>query len=355
VILGDEDNRDWLRVTTNSSVTFKVNSATTSITFPSTFTTNEWQHVVVTRDAANNVAIYRNTDPVDTGMRSGTFYPEYIGLKAPNATTNYFRGYMADVGVWNQVLDDEQIGELFARGVDPVRSAMAFWTFDSDFSNSGTAGSALDGTPETSGTPFSVTNVPGERILGNGGLKLRGSSDKDYVQIGEDGLGDPVGLSLDAEMTIAAWLNPEALGYAGGTFLGGTNADWIRIEDARVYVRFGSTSNNWVPATTAFEADTWQHFMLTRDASDNVTLYRNLEEIASGTLGGTFEPLYIGLKAPEATTNYYRGLMDDFGIWDRVLSDTEMKTLFNRVPEPGGMTLLLCGVIAGLSWRRRRR
>ena len=158
-------------------------------------------------------------------------------------------------------------------------------------------------------------------------------------------------------MTIAAWLNPEVLGSAGGTFLGGTNSDWIRIESDKVYVRFGSTSNNWTPATDAFEAGTWQHFMLTRDADDNVTLYRNLEEIASGTLAGTFEPLFIGLKAPEATVNYYRGLIDELGIWDRVLSPVEMQTLYSytRVPEPGSATLLLCGAIAGLLWRRRRR
>ncbi len=356
VILGDEDNRDWLRVTTSDTVTFKVDAATTTITTvtPDPFTTNEWQHVVLTRDAANNVTIYRNTDQVATGTRTRTFYPEYIGLKAPNATTNYYKGYMADVGVWDSVLTSGQIDELYMRGVDPVRGALAFWTFDSDFSNSGTAGSTLDGAPETLSPPLTVTHVKDESIVGSGGLKLRGSgSNKDYLQIGEDGLGDPVGLSLDGEMTIAVWLNPEALA-SSATFLGGTNADWIRIHDTYVYTRFGNTSVTF-NTDTDFNATQWQHFMLTRDADDKVTIYRNLEEVASGTLAGTFEPLYIGLKSlGGSSVNYYRGLMDDFGIWDKVLSPLEMQMLYSRVPEPGSAILLLCGVIAALSWRRRR-
>ena len=358
VILGDEDNQDWVRVTGDDRVSFKVDNATTTINFSSTFTTNEWQHVVLTRDAANNVTIYRNTDQVATGTRANTFYPEYIGLKAPNATTNYYKGYMADVGVWDSVLTSGQIDELYMRGTDPVRGALAFWTFDSDFSNSGTSGTTHDGYPLTESTPFTVTNAMGDRVVGDGALRLRGSTAKDYVQIGDNGSGDPVGLGLDGSMTIAAWLNPEVLGSSGGTFLGGTNDDWIRLETGgKITVRFGGSGNNWnTTLSEGFETDEWQHFMLTRDTDGNLEIYRNLQLVASRSdYDYTFSPLYLGLKYPGGSSvNYYRGLMDDFGVWDRVLSPLEMQALYLRIPEPGSMVLLLCGAMVSLLWRRRR-
>ncbi len=354
VILGDANNLHWLRVTNATTVALK-NVGTTTLTLPtSTLTAGQWHHFVLTRDDANGITIYHDTDQVATGTRSGTFSPEYVGVKFGN--TSAFKGYMADVGVWDKVLTTQQIGQLYVRGADPTADALAFWTFDSDFANSGTGGTTCDGYAMTESTAFTVTNVQGESVVGGGALKLRGSTAKDYVQIGDNGFGGPVGLSLDGPMTIAAWLNPAALGSAA-TFLGGTNDDWIRLETGgKITVRFGGSGNNWnTTLSEGFEAGEWQHFMLTRDEHGNLNIYRDLELVGSrSNYAHTFSPLYLGLKAPGVSVNYYQGLMDDFGIWNRVLSPLEMQALYLRIPEPGSMILLLCGVMVSLLWRWRR-
>ncbi|MDZ7616898.1 MAG: LamG domain-containing protein [Patescibacteria group bacterium] len=355
VLLGDAANLHWLRVTNATTAVLK-NVGTTTLTLPaSTFTAGQWHHFVLTRDDANGITIYHDTDQVATGTRAGVFSPEYLGVKFEN--TSVFKGYMAEVGVWDKVLTSEQIGQLYVRGADPTANALAFWTFDSNFANSGTGGATHHGYAMTQSTPFAVTNALGDSVVGGGALKLRGTTAKDYVRIGDDGSGNPLGMTLSGPMTIAAWLNPTSLGTAA-TFLGGTNDDWIRLETGgKITVRFGGSGNNWnTTLSEGFEAGEWQHFMLTRDTDGNLSIYRNLELVASrSNYAHTFSPLYLGMKAPEATVNYYQGLMDDFGIWDRVLSPLEMQALYLRIPEPGSMILLLCGVMVSLLRRRRHR
>ena len=201
---------------------------------------------------------------------------------------------------------------------DVIDDAEAFWTFDSDFTDSSSSGSTHNGTAMNGAL---ITKRASTFISGSGALYLDGVND--YVDIGS--------ISFSNELTISVWMRPNELSLFGGhacVLLGdcAANINWIRVEDARVYVRFDNDSK--APATTDFSKKEWQHFVLTRDDSGNITVYRNKESVASDTTGldKTFTPNSIGFKS----SNHYRGMIDDMGLWNRVLSSTEIEELFNR-------------------------
>jgi hypothetical protein len=89
------------------------------------------------------------------------------------------------------------------------------------------------------------------------------------------------------------------------------------------------TGNNVVPDTS-----NWYHYVFTFDDS-NLTIYRNGSQVAttaytasSTSTGNATNPLTLG-KAPNASGNYLDGRLDDMGIWDRILSTSEISELYN--------------------------
>ena len=101
VILGDSANRDWIRVSSATTLDFKVdNTGMSTLTHGLTFTQDEWQLFTLVM-SCNTVTIYRNgIAGGTTGTQSGTFTPEYIARKG----TNYFDGNIDEVAVWNVAL-----------------------------------------------------------------------------------------------------------------------------------------------------------------------------------------------------------------------------------------------------------
>lgn len=201
---------------------------------------------------------------------------------------------------------------------DLISDAEAFWTFDSDFTDSSGSGSTHNGTAHNGAL---ITKLDSAFISGSGALFLDGTDD--YVDIGS--------ISLSGPLTISAWICPNYLSFENGHSClilgdGSINQNWIRIEDDKAYVRFNNVSKT--PSTDPdFSKNEWQHFVLTRDADGNLKVYRNKENVASDTgLSGTFTPDFIGNK----TDNYYKGMIDDLGIWNRVLTSAEIEELFNR-------------------------
>ena len=106
----------------------------------------------------------------------------------------------------------------------------------------------------------------------------------------------------------------------------------------------------------------WCHMALVNDSTANtLTLYVN------GTADGTHPTTSTGLNAVDSlgkvgsndnqsASNGWPGRIDDFGLWTRALSQSDINYLqTNTIPEPSTMLLLGLGILGLAAGRFRRR
>ncbi len=166
-----------------------------------------------------------------------------------------------------------------------------------------------------------------------------------------DGVNDYVNTFLDVSWsnqlssTISLWINPQSStqyqgilgkGEAGG--YGAMNWEWAitQFEDKS----FGFTYHNiyaigeiscGVPITSL---DQWHNFIVTYDASSHMAkFYFNGEYVISDTnndpLKDRSTPMLIGHAYRTQGNNYYfNGLIDEVRVYNRSLSDAEVRSLF---------------------------
>ncbi|NQT52136.1 PEP-CTERM sorting domain-containing protein, partial [bacterium] len=204
-------------------------------------------------------------------------------------------------------------------------------------------------------------------------------SDLNYVNFGD--VLDPGAGSYTASL----WFN--ASSTSGVQFIAGKgNANsgdvgwsiWMAGDD--LYVRgqqnggaLGDRFGQWLP--DALNPNEWYHVALVLNRDDNtIRGYLNGTNLGWTVGGGVTDLLVPGSTID--TTNWlilgrrwsagapFGGMLDDFIIWDRALSDSGILNLYNMglegqsypyYPEPGTLTLLAFGGIGALVRRRRKR
>lgn len=107
-----------------------------------------------------------------------------------------------------------------------------------------------------------------------------------------------------------------------------------------------------------FNDGQWHHIVAVRDSDDSARLYIDGLEYDLYERGGTAWGLSTSALIGARGDNQYGfiGLMDEVAIWDRALTEFEVRGLFSAlVPEPGSAVLLVLGALAALLIRDRRR
>ncbi|MFC4100247.1 LamG-like jellyroll fold domain-containing protein [Paenibacillus xanthanilyticus] len=206
------------------------------------------------------------------------------------------------------------------------------YTFDGegDAAWKDASGHGHDGTPH-GGAAWSATGKTG------GALDLNGTNG--YLQL-PDGL-----LAQQHNVTVAAWVNADTLGAWSRVFDLGTsdtNYMFLSLRDHEGNARFGvrpSGSGESTLIGPAFpNSKSWQHVAAVIDGN-TYTLYFNGIQVASvsnvqvdpSELGQTNRN-YLG-KSQFSADPYFDGRIDDFRIYSRALSGTELAGIAT-----GGMT-----------------
>ncbi|MCD6522786.1 MAG: LamG domain-containing protein [Candidatus Diapherotrites archaeon] len=201
---------------------------------------------------------------------------------------------------------------------------VSYWRFE---------GNANDEKGLNNGTVDGATQTTG--MFGNA-YYFDGSNDRIYMQ-------DSTSLRLQ-NFTIAFWMKPAIELDKSGTnqwfFIvdkmgGSTNGYHISYHKGSSYgqlsYRLGDgSSQNAVVFSTTFHKDTWYHIAYTYDHSNRI-IYINGEE--AHRTPTTFNPTYdtkavtIGRRT-EYAQYYFNGTIDDFVIFDRALSEDEIKKIY---------------------------
>ena len=221
---------------------------------------------------------------------------------------------------------------------------MAHWTFDE--TNSTTLGDASGNDVNGTLNGFSLVS-DAHWVDGRVGDALRFDGVDDYVSF-------PGATALDDlhPMTFAGWVMREDLN-GGGYILakrsestgywrlhsGNANLTWVRqfTGDNPTYTGGGApVLNQWTHVAFTWNGEG------APDASDHAThLYVNGDQVANPTrTNGSGSPvpdapnLFTIGNRPQGNTSYFKGSLDDYRLWDRVLSPAEIETLYQSASSP---------------------
>jgi hypothetical protein len=324
------DQYGWiLYFETNSTLSFLAGNGSWSVILWTSIvpTTNTWHHVAVTRSGNSWKMFYNGNEVVSTtnsiNLNTGTL-PLYIGrypyFPSFNSSQD-FHGYIDDLritkGVARYTSNFTPPGPLFNIGklnisnpVFPIANLLAFWR--------------LEGLTDSSGNGYTLTN--------NGNVQfVAGKIGNSALGNGENYLTAPVALNLSNQpYTFSFWINLESFNGNGAIVLIGKypgfslsvqGPDLLRLDDftqSASYVSVGAVPLN-----------TWTHLCVTKDASQNVQAYFNGQlDAGTGTTNTSNIANFTLFSA--FTFHNYAGRLDALGVWSRVLTINEIKTLYNN-------------------------
>lgn len=208
---------------------------------------------------------------------------------------------------------------------------MAYWKMD-EVSGS----SVVDSIGSYNGTVTGTTVVPGR--LGNA-RSFNGTTD--IVRLGI------TSLLSSQNLTISAWVKPTDLN--GRSFIGGHNpgsnnptsqvTSFVQlVSDGSIWFFFGDADGNqWARIRTEqnslVNTNTWTHLVATRTGNTSGSIYVNGAAVTTTyECGSTCGSIWAGTPAylgSHSSSPSYQGVLDEVGVWNRVLSPSEVLALFS--------------------------
>jgi hypothetical protein len=304
--------------------------------------TNGWHHFVAVTDASRarfGTALYidgvlRGVNTNAAVLAAGTANL-FIG-ENPEALNRQWNGGIDDVALWNRVLTDTEVSTLYAGGagkalkdvlapasapITVTNGLVAYWSFD---------GNLQDSFASFHGTGRGPVPVAFETRAGFGqSLKLNGTN---YVEI--TGSSNTLRFASN-NLSIAGWFRVDAFDKSWQALLAkGENLNYRIARNSAgnniAYAGGVAEGANDVPPIT----NGWHHFVAVTDTSRakfGTALYvdgvlRGVNTNAAVLAAGTAN-LFIG-ENPEALNRQWNGGIDDVALWNRVLTDTEVATLY---------------------------
>ena len=308
----------------------------------STTTINDglWHFLAATNDGSTT-RIY--VDGKQENSYAETFSAnaiEAIGIGADRSGNSPVNGIIDDVKIYNYVRTQKQVVEDMngghPAGGSPVGSQVGYWKFDEGYGtvahNSGSAGSALDGTI--------INPVWDNNGKFNKALSFDGASN--YVQTSS-----PFSISTTDDWTVSAWIfwknnlggADTILGISGANeneciYLHGANTltdvGW-RVEKA------GNTTRRQRTSSGKLTTNTWHYVALSKVGNNDVRVFIDGAEdtsakVAQGsdTLPNTFNETWIGRIKTGDVDLTFNGLIDEVKIYNYALTVDEVKLDYNK-------------------------
>jgi len=317
---------------------------------------NTWYHVAFTLLYGGNMILYINgvaSTPVSYSTAGSAF--TLITLGCRSATNNLcYNGYIDDFRIYNRALSPQDITALYNYNATTiplqVTSSLSTGLVANVTFEGGSVQDVLGGmtNPVWTGTPAFTTGK-----VGSTALNLSANPVASTINTCVD-----YSVTIPSAFTCTLWINPTSVGSGSTPYIicfGGSNSPAyslnIGLNSTGIYVDVWLSGANGTNAQTCYgnsasyvPANAWSHVAVTISATPSSsganTLYVNgvfasstvtssgyITQASSGTattkvrLGG-----YLGGGAS------YSGYIDDFRIYNRVLSSSEIAQLAGNTP-----------------------
>lgn len=209
----------------------------------------------------------------------------------------------------------------------------AYWKADESSGNMSDSTANANTLVNGSSVPFVAAKI-------NNGTDLESGS-TDYFSIAD---ASQSGLDLTGDFTITAWLNPESISalhvlaskdqgqpnrsYAVGLrdIAGTKYMEWLLSTDGQ-----NANTNNYRVASASITTGSFKFYVWTyTSSSGSCQGYINNTSIGSTTgSSGIYNSTADFQLGRSETANYFDGIADEIGVWNRVLTSGELTTLYN--------------------------
>jgi len=332
-----------------------VGGSGSTITVANSITLNTWQHIVYTFDSIERkIRLYRNGIEMsyDTQTTAPAAYgfsgkPFWIGDNN-NPFVDPFDGIIDEVRIYNRALSPDEIKRLYKIGStfvvnktrqDTLREGLVgHWSFD---------GADMDGNRALDrsgqGNTGALTGGP-KRMAGKIGQALDFDGVNDYVNP-DDAINTL--FNTLAQGTISAWVKWESgtgaiFSRGNSTFISDGQLKFYIDSSANldIYSTASSFGSRALDASFALSNPTsWHHVVFTNDTSGNKFYVDGKQTTPTYSVGNASTDFFFD-DMPSSIHGYeiggvvdtddetFNGLIDDVRIYNRALSEQEIKRLY---------------------------
>lgn len=256
---------------------------------------------------AGKIITYTNNNAIIIGAEAG-------GGAVP-AGTNYYKGMIDAVRIWNRSLNATEIAiEMNSSYPANEYGLLGNWEFEETYGN--------------------ISRDTHNYVTGIEGSALRFDGVNDYVSIPNSSSINPKSISISLWEFMPS--TPPASTYPGMVDKSKITSYAIlalaQTSNFRFYINTSNVSTIEVGSDVGINA--WHHLVFTYDNSTgNMSIYvdgilRNSSIHAyGGSISSDNNPILIGKRSD--TPQYFSGSMDDIRIYNRSLNETEINTMYN--------------------------
>ncbi len=313
----------------------------------------KWTMISVSYDG-KTMKIYRDKEMVKSELKSvsliNSSYPLYIGFGHFMTVDNYFKGILDDMKIYNEALSYGEIEDLYdeavAKGsgknlINKPNKLVAYYKFEDNLKD--LSGFKNDGVAVKANNFKYVDGIAGKAI------KFSGAS---YIEVKDND-----SLDLDRGFTFGAWVYKEKtqdiypiFSKFGESFdkrgCSYQVLDWFgngprlsladfesegEISEFETNLENEVAEGKWYYFTATYNGKAEDDEDTNKD-SNTVKLYINgklaATEEFNGEISNSSGPLWIGGTNHNSESIYFKGIMDEFRIYNYALNPTQVQTLY---------------------------
>ncbi len=343
---GGNNSRDWqFRMQGSPAVPtiilFNTGGTIAGVAASTTVNDGKWHLVTATWDGSTirmyvDGKVSGNPTSFSGTLNSGS---PLLFAEASGATGgSNFNGSIDDVRIYNRALSAFDIQQLYhegavTHGASPTslipNGLVGYWTFDGQNTNWTTNTTADVSGKGNTGTMVGMSPAS-SAVLGRSGQALSFNGTSQYIALGN------VLNFASSSYTVSMWAQHRLL--AGGWYTrmfsaegnSGTCASIATDVNNNNLISFAVNTKVGLGVSVT-NASQWHYYTMTWDGTTMTVYVDGIKQGISAATGGTFNCLSTPDIGKYAVTgmDYYSGSIDDVRIYNRALSATEVKQLYN--------------------------